>query len=107
MNHRAGDAPHRTRRVPTIWWNPCATLGGKHPSFTSCFHDEQPLGQCEELPTRVAVLWCPILGRTPLEGKCQYWRIALVETAQLFRILRDQDHESMRFIQWTKQSAKE
>jgi hypothetical protein len=42
------------------------------------------------------VLWGPILGRTPLEAKCQYWRIALVETAQFFRIIRDQDHDSMR-----------
>src|SRR5260370_352707 len=56
MNHRAGDAPHRTRRVPAVWWNPRATLGGKHPSFASCFHDEQPPGQREELPTRGAVL---------------------------------------------------
>jgi Tetracyclin repressor-like, C-terminal domain len=44
----------------------------------------------------VAVLWRPILGRTPLEGKCQYRRIALVETAQFFGILRDQDHESVQ-----------
>src|SRR5260370_34005284 len=87
MNHRAGDAPHRTRRVPAVWWNPRATLGGKHPSFASCFHDEQPPGQREELPTRVAVLWRPILVHTPLEGKGQYWRIALVETTQFFHSL--------------------
>ncbi len=89
VNHRASNASHRTGRVPAIWWNPCATLGGKHPSFASCFHDEQSLGQCEELPAHVTVLWRPILGRTPLEGKRQYRRIALVETAQFFRILRD------------------
>ena len=71
--------------MPTIWWDPCATLGGKHPSFAPCFHDEQPPGQREELPAGVTVLWRPILDRTPLEGKCQYWRIALVETAQFFR----------------------
>jgi hypothetical protein len=35
------------------------------------------------------VLWRPVLDRPPLEGKRQYWRIALVETAQSFRILRD------------------
>jgi hypothetical protein len=39
---------------------------------------------------------CPVtcsagesVDRPPLEGKCQYWHIALVETAQFFRILRD------------------
>jgi hypothetical protein len=63
-------------------------LGGKHPSLASCFHDEQPLGQREELPAQVTVLWCPVLDRAPLEGKCHYWRIALVETEYFFRVLR-------------------
>src|SRR5215470_13734297 len=36
---------------------------------------------------RVAVLWRPALDRPPLEGICQYWRIAIVETAQFFHIL--------------------
>lgn len=62
--------------------------GGKHPSFASCFDDEQPLGQCDELPARVTVLWRPALDHPPLEGICQYWRIAVVETAQFFHILQ-------------------
>jgi hypothetical protein len=33
----------------------------------------------------VTVLWGPALDRPPLEGICQYWRIAVVETAQFFR----------------------
>jgi hypothetical protein len=66
-------------------------LGGKHPSFASCFDDEQPLGQCDELPARVTVLWRPALDRPPLEGICQYRRIAVVETAQFFHI-RGSEH---------------
>ena len=46
-------------RVLTIWWSPCATLGGKQPSFVFCFHDQQPLRQCDELPSVVTVLWRP------------------------------------------------
>ena len=67
-------------------------LGGKHPSFASCFHDEQPLGQCAELPARVTVLWRPALDRTPLKGICQYRRIAVVETAQFFHIPQGLKH---------------
>ena len=63
-------------------------LGGKHPSFASCFDDEQPLGQCDELPAVVTVLWSPALDHPPFEAVCQYWRIAVVETAQFFHILR-------------------
>jgi hypothetical protein len=58
-----------------------------HPSLASCFHDDQPLGERDELPARVAVLWRPALDRPPLEGICQNWRIAVVETAQFFHIL--------------------
>jgi hypothetical protein len=39
------------------------------------------------------VLGRPILSRTPLEGKCQYWYVALGEVAQFFHILGDQKHE--------------
>jgi len=65
-------------------------LGGKHPSFASFFDDEQPLGQCDELPARVTVLWCPTLDHAPLEGIGQNRRIAIVETAQFFHILHSE-----------------
>src|SRR5580704_14583729 len=91
VDHRASSASYRTRRVLTIWWSPCATLRGKHPSFVSCFHDQQPLGQCDELPAVVTVFWRPALHHPPLEVICQHWRIALVETRQLFHI-RDREH---------------
>src|SRR5258708_39938602 len=65
----------------------CATLGGKQPSFVFCFHDQQPLGQCDELPAVVTVLWRPALDHSPLEVICQYRRIALVETPQFFHVL--------------------
>src|ERR1700723_425441 len=87
VDHRAGSASYRTRRVLAIWWSPCATLGGKHPSFVSCFYDEQFLGQGDELPAVVTVLWRPALDHSPLEVIGEYWRIALVETPQLFHIL--------------------
>jgi hypothetical protein len=49
------------------------------------------LGQCDELPAVVTVLWCPALHHPPLEVICQHWRIALVETRQFFHI-RDREH---------------
>ena len=67
-------------------------LGGKHPSFASCFDHEQPLCQCDELPARVTVLWSPALDRPPLEGICQYWRITVVKTAQFFHIPEGLEH---------------
>jgi hypothetical protein len=67
-------------------------LGGKHPSFASCFHNEQPLGQCDELPARVTVLWRPALDHPPLKGICQYGRIAVVEPAQFFHIPQSLEH---------------
>src|SRR6266446_4585796 len=80
-------ASDRARRVLTIWWSPCATLGGKQPSFVFCFHDQQPLRQCDELPSVMTVLWRPALDHSPLEVICQHRRIALVETPQFFHIL--------------------
>jgi len=71
-------------------------LGGKHPSFASCFHDEQPMGQCDELAAVVAVLWRPALDHPPLERICQYWRIAVVETAQFFHIPQSSEHGFVR-----------
>jgi hypothetical protein len=94
--HISGDKSTTERAAPPTERAACLQFGGihaqrwegKHPSFASCFHDEQPLGQCDELPAQVTVLWRPALDRPRLEGKCQYWRIALVETAQFFRIVR-------------------
>jgi len=57
-------------------------------STVSCFHDEQPLGQCDELPAVVTVLWRPALDHPPLELIGQHWRIAVVEAAQFFHILQ-------------------
>ena len=45
--------------------------------------------QREELATCVTVLGRPILSRTPLEGKCEYWYVALGEAAQFLHILGD------------------
>jgi hypothetical protein len=56
------------------------------------FHDQQALRQRDELPARVALLWRPALNRPPLEGIRQYWRIAVVETAQFFHILQGYEH---------------
>ena len=71
-------------------------LGRKHPSFASFFHNEQPMGQCDELPARVTVLWRPTLNRLPLKGICQYGRIALVETAEFFHIPQGLEHGFLR-----------
>src|SRR5580704_5691029 len=87
VDHRASSASDRTRRVRTIWWSPCATLGGKQPSFVSCFHDEQTLRQGDELPAVVTVLWRPALHHPPLKVIGQHGRITVVETAQFFHIL--------------------
>ena len=67
-------------------------VGRKHPSFASGFDDEQSLGQGDELAARVSVLRSPALDRAPLEGICQYWRIAVVETAQFFHIPEGLEH---------------
>jgi hypothetical protein len=73
--------------VHAIRGNPGTTLGGEHPPFTARFHNHQSPSQREELATCVTMPGCPILSRTPLEGKCEYWDVALGEATQFFNIL--------------------
>src|SRR5215467_11801800 len=98
--HISGDKSTIEPAAPPTERAACLQFGGIHaqrgegnihrslPASTM----SNPWGQGDELPARVTVLWRPALDRPPLEGICQYRRIAVVETAQFFHIPQGLEH---------------